>query len=84
MEKVSIVLLTRQCTGNNIVEVTGECEKEYDMLSLYCLASEIIQKAKECGGKMIPYTGEPLVQKFCYAFQFETEEAKRNFLQKTC
>ena len=80
MDKVSIILLTRQCTGNNIVEVTGECEKEYDELALYAFAACVIEKAKACGGEITLWTKEPQLQKFCYAFRFETEDGKKKFL----
>ncbi|MGN1301622.1 MAG: hypothetical protein ACI4U9_03765 [Clostridia bacterium] len=82
MDDVSIILSTRQCIGSNDVEVVGECEKEYNALSLYSFSIDIIQKAKACGGKMIPWTKEPQLQKFCYAFRFETEEGKKEFLHK--
>lgn len=82
MDNVSIILLIRQCTGNNIVEVTGECEKEYNELALYAFATRVINSAKTCGGKMTLWTGEPQYQKFCYAFRFETEQEKEEFLVK--
>lgn len=82
MDDVSIILLTRQCTRNNIVEVVGECEKEYNELALYAFAACLIKKAKVCGGEMILWSGEPQLQKFCYAFRFETEEGKKEFLKR--
>lgn len=82
MDRVSIILSTRQCTGNNVVEIVGECEKEYNELTLYSLASEVIKIAIECEGSVIPWTGEPQYQKFCYAFKFGSEEAKKLFLRK--
>lgn len=82
MDDVSIILLTRQCTGNNIVEVVGECEKEYNELALYAFAACLIKKANACGGEMILWTGEPQLQKFCYAFQFKTEDGKKEFLKR--
>ena len=78
---VSIILVTRHCTGNNEVEVVGECEKEYNALALFSFSTEIIQKAKDCNGVMIPWAREPQLQKFCYAFRFKTEEDKREFLR---
>lgn len=84
MEKVSIIVSTRQCTGNNDVEVVGGCEKEYNALSLYSFSIDVIQAAKACGGKMIPWTTEPQQNKFCYAFRFETEEGKKEFFHKLC
>ena len=82
MDEVSIVILIRQCTGNNDVEVIGECEKEYHELTLYSFSIDVIQKAKACGGKMIPWPKEPQLQKFCYAFRFDREEEKKEFLHK--
>lgn len=82
MDGVSIILLTRQCTGNNIVEVVGECEEEYNPYALYAFASGVIKKANACGGEMILWTGEPQLQKFCYAFRFETEDGKKDFLKR--
>ena len=84
MDEVSIVLVTRQCTGNNDVEVIGTCEKEYHELTLYDFSIGVIQKAKACGGQMIPWNKEPQFQKFCYAFRFKTEEEKKEFLHRLC
>lgn len=82
MDKVSIILSTRQCTGNNVVEVVGECEKEYNQLALYAFAGDVIKIAIACGAVLIPWTREQQLQKFCYAFRFETEEEKKEFLKK--
>ena len=82
MDNVSIILTTRQCTGNNDVEVIIECEKKYNALALCRCASVIIGLAKAFGGKMIPWTKEPHLQKFCHVFRFETEDMKRGFLKK--
>lgn len=82
MDNVSIILSTRQCTSNNVVEVVGECEKGYDQLALYAFASSIIDIAIECKGAIIPWTKEQQLQKFCYAFRFESEEGKKQFLRK--
>ena len=51
MDEVSIVISIRQCTGNNDVEVIGECEKEYHELTLYSFSIDVIQKAKEMESK---------------------------------
>lgn len=82
MDEVSIILTTRQCTGNKVVEVIGECEKEYKPYPLYAIAGGIVKLAKACGGEMITWSKEPQLQKFCYAFRFETEEGKKEFLKK--
>lgn len=82
MDKVSIILSTRQCTSNNVVEVVGECEKEYDQLALYAFASGIIAMAIDCKGTLIPWAREQQLEKFCYAFRFESEEGKMEFLRK--
>ena len=81
MDDVSIIMSTRQCTGNNIVEVIGECEKEYNELALYAFAACVIDSAKACGGYMTLWPGEPQLEKFCYAFRFEKEEGKKAFLR---
>ena len=80
MDNVSIILTTRQGTRSNVVEVVGECEKDYNELALYGFAVEVIEKAKACGGEMILWTKEPQFQKFCYAFRFESEKNKKEFL----
>lgn len=82
MDEVSIILSTRQCTGNNVVEIIGECEKEYNQLALFAFAGDIIKIAKVCGGTIIPWSKEQQLQKFCYAFRFENEEGKKEFLRK--
>lgn len=82
MDNVSIILSTRHCTGNNVVEVIGECEKEYNHLALYAFAGDIIKTAIACGAVLIPWTGEQQMQKFCFSFRFENEEGKKDFLRK--
>lgn len=82
MGKISIILTTRQYTGNNDVEIVLECEFEYNALVLCCCSSKIIGLAKSLGGKMIPWTKEPEMEKFCHVFRFETEESKQEFLNK--
>lgn len=78
---ISIVVSIRQWTGNNEVEVVGECEKGYNQLALYAFAGDVIKNAIACGAEIIPWTGERQLQKFCYAFRFETEEGKKQFLR---
>ena len=81
MKNISIVITIRQCTESRDVEVCGACEKEYNPLALYAFAGDVIQKAKACGGVLIPWVKEQLYQHFCYVFRFETEEGKREFLK---
>ena len=82
MGNVSIILTTRHSTGNNIVEVILECEKKYNALALCGCAADLINMAKDFGGELIPWTKMPEKEKFCHAFKFETEEMKKEFLQK--
>ena len=82
MGNVSIILATRQYTGNNDVEIVLECEFEYNALVLCCCSSKIIGLAKSLGGKMIPWTKEPEKEKFCHVFRFESEDLKQEFLDK--
>ena len=46
MDDVSIVLSIRQCTGNNEVELVGECEKGYNQYALYAFAGSVIKRQK--------------------------------------
>lgn len=82
MDKVSIILTTRQCTGNNDVEITGECEKNYNVLALYAVSGDIITMAKKCKGTLIPWTKEKGIMQFCLAIRFESEEDKKEFLRR--
>ena len=77
---VSIILSTRQCTGNNDVEVIGACEKEYNQLALYAFAGDVIKMARNCGASLIPWTKELKQQQFAYVSRLENEQKKREFL----
>ena len=80
MDRISIILTVRQSTGSNEVEVTGECEKEYNELALYAFSGDIIMLAKESDGQLIPWTKEVKYRQFCLAFRFESKEKKKEFL----
>ena len=82
MDKVSIILSTRHIIGSNDLEIIGECEKEYNQLALYALSGDIINMAKKCEGRLIPWVREKGLKQFCLAFRFETEEKKKEFLSK--
>lgn len=82
MDNVSIILTTRHSTGNNEVEVTGQCEKEYNELALYAFSADIIKLAHESEGQLIPWRKEKGHHQFCLAFRFESMEQKKEFLSK--
>lgn len=81
MEKVSILLTVRKHNLMNEVDIIGECEKGFHELALFSFSCQVIQRAKEHGGVMVPWTKEPELHKFCYSFRFETEEQKNAFVK---